>query len=555
MEKLFQTGIRYISPRGVNRFVAFIFLGLLLLGATATVYLAGGTHFAYVHIFYIPVIVAGFMFSFRGGIITGLLSGLLLGPWIPMDTVNQISQPLDSWLTRGVIFMVVGGAAGFSSFIFQAYMKDLERKLTTNVVTGLPNLAGLEKIFRHHLKVGPAQKGALIVLDLHNLKDIEIAVGGPGTEALFRALAVRLKKIVDTLGVISHPHASGFVVFLPDAKNLEEILMRCDQHMGTSFTINDIPLFAEIFYSTVLFPDHGENLGELLRNAKIGLDHSTTNLKRFSLYQKGLSSQKSEEIKLLHALNIAIREEALTLHYQPQVNLRTGDVIGVEALARWTHPLHGPISPAAFIPLAERTLLINPFTQWIMRQALEDLATWHKKGILISLSINYSMKNFLDDTTLSKLFELLEKYKIPPSYITIEITETAVADNIDQVAQKLKHIRRKGIKIAIDDFGTGQASQEYLMSFPLSSLKIDRIFVKDLCTHPAAEAIVDGAVRLSKNLKLDCMAEGIETQEEVAKLLAMGCEKGQGYLIEKPMDMPTITTWLAGKNYAPNTLE
>jgi EAL domain-containing protein (putative c-di-GMP-specific phosphodiesterase class I) len=219
-------------------------------------------------------------------------------------------------------------------------------------------------------------------------------------------------------------------------------------------------------------------------------------------------------------------------------------VQGVEALTRWFDPEKGDIEPAYFIPLTERTLLINPFTKWLLERTYRDMNRWQEQGIHMRLAVNFSMRNFHDSSVLAHVSSLAETYKIDPKDIEIEITESAFSTDMKSVISAVELLRSKGVKISIDDFGTGLASQQYLFELPVDGLKIDKIFVDDIVDNQAAQAIVQSAISLGHKLDLEIVAEGVETKEQYKVLANMGCDVIQGFTVAEPMPYDKLISWL-----------
>ncbi len=514
---------------------AVIFICALLIASELLVYVMGGTHAGYVHVFYIPIILSGLFFSTIGGVTTGIIAGLLLGPGMPSDVNLETVQPLHSWLTRVGFFTTVGLLSGLGSAIFRSYLRELTTKLTSNPITGLPNILGLQKQFKE-LIVQSADI-SVIVIEIHNFREIERAIGVSDTEGLVKQVAAKLA--IDNISV-GHPQISNFVLLTDEKVSLEDI----QQTVGSVFTVNKIPIFAEIFYGLANYPHHDTTLHGLIRKAKLAIDKSEEKNQYLAIYDNKYADHSKENVQLLHELHQAIEGNRLVLHYQPKLDLKSNKITGAEALVRWPHPTRGLISPALFMPLVERTLLINPFTKWMVRHALSDMVAWHKQNIKINLALNCSMKNFHDASVFEELFALTEKYKIDPGHIIIEVTESAVTPNMQEVAEVLTTLRKKGFKIAIDDFGTGQASQQYLCELPIDIIKIDQMFVHKLGEGSAGEAIVQSAITLGHQLHLKVIAEGVETQEQLEKLKHLGCDIGQGYHIAKPMPSTELLQWI-----------
>ncbi len=238
---------------------------------------------------------------------------------------------------------------------------------------------------------------------------------------------------------------------------------------------------------------------------------------------------------LLGQVRGALERGEFVLHYQPQVDLKTRRMTGVEALVRWQHPEHGLMAPPSFIPLIEPTALVGPFTLQLIDVALRQMAAWRTRSIYPQMSVNLSARNLLDPELPAKVAELLQLHAIPAKRLTLEVTESAALVDPERAVAVLAALRERGIEVSVDDFGTGNASIEYLSTLPASEIKIDRSFITGILEDPRADAIVRSTLDLARNLGLTVVAEGIETEAEMEHLTALGCETGQGYFFSRPV--------------------
>jgi EAL domain-containing protein (putative c-di-GMP-specific phosphodiesterase class I) len=247
---------------------------------------------------------------------------------------------------------------------------------------------------------------------------------------------------------------------------------------------------------------------------------------------------------MIGELRLAIERGELVLHYQPTVTLRTGDVVGVEALLRWQHPERGILGPGAFIPIAEQTSLIRPLTLHVVERALEQCRRWENEGHTLSVAVNVSARNLLDPGFVGAVAASLRRWSLDAARLELEITETALMENHERVVGALRDLDRLGVVLAIDDFGVGYSSLSYLKSLPIGVLKIDRSFVMAMGADAADAAIVRSTVDLGHSLGLRVVAEGIENQEALEALQALGCGLGQGFHIGRPLPGPALGRWL-----------
>lgn len=538
---------RILNPRGYERLVILGFLVVLHGASSLLVYWSGGTSLAYVHIFYIPILLTGLSFGLRGGLVSGFLSALLAGPLMPADVTAGLLQPTQSWVVRSLYFLLVGGFAGFASNIFRQNVLFLKEQLTTNPLTKLPNLHGFDLLWRSQFSGENPKPAALFIVHCHQLDRVDKALGPDATQKIIQDIAEKIQKTVAGRAVMSHFDTGSFAVLPIGDVGAEQLIEDCRIHLGHTFLYNGIPLFLEIFYGIAPVESDDDTATSLIRKARIAADKSIGLSKEKSQYDAEDDRRAGRSLRILHDLSEAIAKQQLTLFYQPKINLKTGAVEGVEALVRWPHPTLGMVPPAEFIPLAERTLLINPFTSWLLDQAFAQLKSWQDLGIHVGMSLNFSMRNFQDPTLFLRLQELLKRYQIDPSLLEIEVTETSVAENLRKVADVMGSMQNLGVKIAVDDFGTGQSSLHYLFELPINVLKIDQIFVKSMLSNSAAEAIVRSAIYLGHELGLSVVAEGIETEEQLTRLTHLGCDYGQGFRIAKPMAASAMTAWLSGE--------
>lgn len=548
-QKLIDTLEQWLYPKVVEASILITFISSLLLLSYSVVFYTGGTYFGYVHLFYLPIVLAGFFFAFKGGLIVGFIAGILVGPFMPLVVADNIMQPLHSLLIRAIFFVLIGGVSGLGSSIFRAYLSELKHRFLTNYVTGLPNFFGLETTF--HEKVQTVKDLAVVVIDIRNIEEISIAIGPGGVDELLKNIAHDLRASLPADITVGHTQAAIFNLLIDDASRVDEIVRIIQRSIKSTYLIDKIPIFVEEFFGISQYPRDADNFSELFRKARMAINFGARQAKVLAKFDDSVVDPSGENAVLLTELNQAILSDKLDIHYQPKVELKTGRVYGLEALARWYHFEKGEISPNKFIPLTERTMLINPFTKWMVERALKDLSRWKNEGFSLNLAINFSLRNFHDRALIDKVIELIAFYDIDPSLIEIEVTESAFSTNMHEVIQTLQYLRDKGIRIAIDDFGTGQASQQYLFQLPIDGLKIDRIFVNGLGHNQAAVAIVKNAISLGHQLNLKVIAEGIETEDQYQSLVKMGCDQGQGYLISAAMPYDELMIWLKSeKRYA-----
>jgi EAL domain-containing protein (putative c-di-GMP-specific phosphodiesterase class I) len=294
-----------------------------------------------------------------------------------------------------------------------------------------------------------------------------------------------------------------------------------------------------------VFPEHGTDVATLMRHADVAMYVAKRNQLGHKLYAEGEDESSASQLGLRGAIRFAIEHDELRLHYQPIVAARTGELEGVEALIRWEHPKRGMIAPVEFIPALETTELINPLTHWVIGTAVRQMEAWRKDGLELSMSVNLSALNLQDEALVAFTCEALERARIAPERLTMEITETTImaAGSDDTLAE----LNRAGIRLSIDDFGTGYSSLSYLGRLPVKIIKIDRSFVMGMTSTAGSTAIVRSIIELSHSLGLKVVAEGVETAEALTLLANNGCDFVQGYFISRPVPAPKLLEWLRSR--------
>jgi EAL domain-containing protein (putative c-di-GMP-specific phosphodiesterase class I)/GGDEF domain-containing protein len=296
-----------------------------------------------------------------------------------------------------------------------------------------------------------------------------------------------------------------------------------------------------------LFPDNASDAATLVRKASLALDMAKTSGQEFLFYHQHHEQEKLFNWNIEQELERAIHDDELQLHYQPQVCLRTQRVNGVEALLRWQHPEHGSVSPANFIPLAERSHIIHPLTRWCLHTCMRQLADSIVADRLCKMSVNISSYNLSDPGFIDMVGNALALWNVPAQSLTLEITEGALLEDLNYASGVLESLREFGVRISIDDFGTGYSSLSYLKHLPVDELKIDQSFVRNILNEHHDRSIVETIIKIARDFNFSLVAEGIEQEAALLLLDEMGCHAGQGYAIAKPLSYLDLQDWLDNK--------
>ncbi len=389
---------------------------------------------------------------------------------------------------------------------------------------------------------------AMLYLNLDHFKTINDSLGHGAGDHILCEVAARLRTCVGELGFVARPGNDDFAVVLPSADRaaagaLADALFRC---LAEPIEVAGTSVSQSVSIGISLFPEDEQSASGLLRQAEAALrqvKESGRGHHQFSA--PGMAEHAMVSLQLQRELHAAITENQFVLHYQPVVHVATGALAGFEALVRWQHPLRGLLAPAAFIGFAETHGLINPIGRWVMREACRQLKAWHDAGMAqIPVAVNLSAFEFRQRDVAKEIAAVLAETGLPPQFLEVELTETVLMQQSEQVLQTLQSIKALGVGLAIDDFGTGYSSLSYLKRYPLDKLKIDRSFVMDTPQSSDDVAIVTAIVQLGHSLKLRIVAEGVETQEQYALVKQLGCDLAQGYFIARPMDVGQVGVWL-----------
>jgi len=420
-----------------------------------------------------------------------------------------------------------------------------------DALTGLPNRA----FYDHHLELSLAHSRrsgetfGVMFLDLDRFKTINDTLGHAVGDQLLKLTTQRLTQCLRDEDIIARWGGDEFTLLLPNLKTPEDaakVAQRIARSLKPVFRLDNHDLHITCSVGIAIYPQDGSDADTLLKNADVALYRAKERGRNnYQFYTAALNSRASERLTLDNSLHRALERQELVLHYQPQMDLQTGNVTQIEALIRWQHPELGLLSPQTFIPLAEENGLILPIGEWVLQTACAQIKRWQDMGLEdLRVAVNLSAHQFQQPNLVDLVAQTLQDNGILPYHLELEITETAFMKDVD-VARVLLHLLREmGVRIALDDFGTGYSSMYYLREFPLNSLKIDRSFIRDLGHSSQAIAIIDAIITLGRGLNLNVVAEGVETVEQREQLRSLRCQEMQGFLFSPPLDGETATTFL-----------
>ena len=423
--------------------------------------------------------------------------------------------------------------------------EQLQHEAMHDVLTGLPNRA----MFIDHLELAIARaqrneerKFAVLYVDLDRFKIINDSLGHSVGDQLLKEIAVRLWNCVRAGDTVARLGGDEFVLLLEDVYAESEaidVAERIKSELAAPFTLNGREVFTTVSIGVASSWTSYHQAEGLIRDADAAMYRAKSLGKnRHEIYDSVMHAQVNDLLQMETALRLAVERKEFMVYYQSIVDLETFKISGFEALIRWNHPEKGFISPANFIPLAEETGLIVEIGEWVLREACQQMERWQKifpSDPPLFVSVNLSSKQFIQSDLIDRVAQIIQETKINPEGLKLEITESAVMDDVDSATEMLKKLRALGIKLSIDDFGTGYSSLSYLHRFPIDTLKVDRSFVVNMSEDSENVEIVRTIVSLAQNLGMNVIAEGVETKEQLAALRKLGCENGQGYLFSKPV--------------------
>ncbi|MGL5033931.1 MAG: EAL domain-containing protein [Microcystaceae cyanobacterium] len=418
-------------------------------------------------------------------------------------------------------------------------------------LTDLPNRFLLKQELTRLInqdEVGDRFLGVLF-LSLKNFQNLNDTFGHIFGDGVLCLVAERLKTHIRQGDLLVRWQGDEFAVLLTTCRNLSEVTavsQRLLKMLKRPFLVNNNPLYFQGDIGVSLYPEHGDNSETLLMNANAALnddqDLSHPNLR---FYNALITSRQSNRLQLERDLHRALEQDEFLLYYQPQIDVSTGKISGLEALLRWNAPNQGLIAPGQYMNVLEESGLIIPIGEQIIKMACKQQLIWRNLGMTpVRLSINLSAKQFQEPDLLSDLLRIIEETQVDPHWLEFEITETAVMQDVMAARKTLEELQMAGIHLSLDDFGTGYSSLSYLKMFPFNTLKIDRAFIKDVLESSEDKAIVETVLTLGRGFKLKVVAEGVETEEQGRFLFALGCHEMQGYWFSRPIPMEEMTLLL-----------
>jgi diguanylate cyclase (GGDEF)-like protein/PAS domain S-box-containing protein len=422
-----------------------------------------------------------------------------------------------------------------------------------DALTELPNRTLLQDRLTKALASARRRKDkvALLFLDLDRFKDINDSLGHSVGDLVLKQVAERLKKWAREQDTAARVGGDEFLIVLTALKEAADAAVAAERLMNTmtaEFVVQGHSLGISCSVGISIFPEHGADSETLIKDADAAMYCAKeSGRNNFRFFTKDMNTQAVERLTLENGLRLALDKKELFLVYQPQIEIATGRIIGLEALLRWQHPELGLVPPDKFIRIAENSGLIMPIGEWVLRTACSQTRKWQDEGLpAVPVAVNVSAVQFRQENFSKLIDRVLRETGLAPEYLELELTESLLLSNADVMFSVLRDLRAMGLKLAIDDFGTGYSSLSYLRRFPVGKLKIDRSFIRDVAVNPDDAAITTAIISMAKSLNLKVIAEGVEDEAQVSFLRAHQCDEIQGYYFSKPLAVDKVADKLRG---------
>ncbi|OFZ65961.1 MAG: hypothetical protein A2V79_03390 [Betaproteobacteria bacterium RBG_16_56_24] len=421
-------------------------------------------------------------------------------------------------------------------------------------VTGLPNRTRFRELVQEAVQAGKREQRtvALLLMDLDRFKEVNDTLGHDRGDSLLQQVGLRLRNTLFAPDVVARLGGDEFGMLLTQlaaAGDVRHVIHKLRNCLEAPFMIDGIPIAVETSIGVATMPEHASDADALLQRADIAMYRAKQMASNYAIYAPEFNPHSPERLGLMAELRDAIEQNQLLLHFQPKMELKTSRIVGNEALVRWQHPRLGLLFPDKFITAAEQTGLVNPLTRWVLVDALSHCQGAHREGIKLRVSVNLSARSLHDPQLLRMIEVALGATGAEPGQLMLEVTESAIVLDPKRAEENLMALSHMGIYLSIDDFGTGYTSLASIKRLPVNEIKIDRSFVTNMLTDKNDAMLVRTVIDLGHNFGLTVVAEGVETQEVLDALAALGCDEVQGYFISKPQSCELLKSWFQTSPY------
>ncbi len=511
-------------------------VGYLIIFITVSwfiVYFSNGTSSVFPLLFFIPITFAAWKLGAFGGLTVGLLSGIVIGPFMALDVSQQIAQPLYNWVMRLLFFSVYGYAIG-------RLITELKSNSIYDSLMGIPNRTFFYRYLTTKLQQKKIKKAFFVVLiNIDDFKSINDSIGHTAADSLLIEIKSRILNCISKKDMLARWSGDEFaIVVFGDSE--EQLTPVCDciyKTLRSPFEVKGQQFFINASMGASAISSKHQKYEILLKEAETAMRFVKKRGKNcYKFYTEEMDRNSLEEKLLETKLHQALEEEQFELYYQAKIDCKEKKIYGVEALVRWNSPEEGIISPGVFIPMAEKTGLIIPIGNWVLKTACNQVKKWQEQNLRdICISVNVSALQIQEEDFVSTVANILEETNINPELIELEITESSIMEDTIENIMKLNELKELGLKISLDDFGKGYSSLNYLKILPIDTLKVDKSFIQNIEYDPKEKVITESIIRMAKALGLKVLAEGIENESQHSLLVQLDCDAMQGFLFSKPL--------------------
>lgn len=530
-----------MSARGPWCLLALI---AMLAAATFVVYSTGGTAYAYPYLILVPVLFSAAWYGLVGGLLCALVAGLAMAA-MPLDVARDVDQAPSNWLLRLLLYLVLGGVAGWLFQSLRRAFREHERVVRTDTRSNLPNQAALEDDLHSWLNSYKSRTShlGLIVVRITDIVEVLEAMGADASDELAARVGRRFEHLLADRGRVYRFSVSELMLLAYDVddKGLADLADRILEAGEQNVVLQGLPVRVQPVLGASFSGDHARDeltADSLISEARIALFTAMDRKLSYCHYVPEFKQKTRDNIQLIARVRHGLDHHEFEIHYQPKINVQDGSLAGCECLIRWRDGHDRFIPPGRFMPKVESTTLITPVTEFVSREGCDFIKQFPK-----TTSINFSAHNLADERLLKYLEKLVKRCGIDPGLVEIELTESALIQNLDTAREAIQHMRNIGFGVSIDDFGTGFASFDYLRRLPITGIKIDRAFVCDLETDERSRKLMGCMVDLGHALDLVVTAEGVETAGQYRILKTLGCDQAQGFYFAPGLPAKQFLAW------------
>lgn len=527
------TGTNQVRTKVQVIWWAIIMFMILLVGLW--VYITGGTPNTISHLMYIPIVISVFINGVKGGIAASLISGIVLGPYMPVKVTHAPSQDTFQWVFRIIIFIILVLVVGqLTEYIRR--VNDLEKKKAyEDTLTGRPNLNKFKYDLNMILNSEKQINTTIFLFEFENLETVNRYVSYEIGQHSMLKLMDEAQRYFNG-GTIYSAASGKFIVLLSEVASKEagEAVKGFVQRMKQPIYINELPVVIMIRGGQICTPLQGNQVDDVVEKLEKALDQASKSRNEIMVYDEKIAKDNRDYYNTLISLYRAVQNDTFTLVYQPKIRLSDHDMVGVEALLRWNDSSYSNIPIAYVIKLAEDAEFISQITKWVIEHAILQLKTWKEEGLNTKVAINLSSRDLKDTSILDFTKDCLERYDIEPGLLEFELTERTIIDDEVRIFSILNEIKKVGIKVSLDDYGTGHNSLKYLskLLFHFEYIKIDKQFIDDIQSY---KILLEAVINAAHGFDTEVIAEGVETKAQLDIIKKIGCDVVQGYYFSKPL--------------------